>query len=214
MVGARFDDRITLAPAFLVDHLENGNSNGLGVISEPYNIEISVDIGDRTFLIGGNHEKNKISIGVQIHDKNSNNWFSPIVLGTGPNPSKGYSVFVLKQGRILVIKKGSLPNDSIWFLENYLPIGEDQSREILGYFRSCYMKLKKLLGLDRDAPVNGVEIEGINLPAEHMVSKMEEKIIVQERGEAKRNRIVLDLSSLDRGAPGRTRGILVDSIEL
>lgn len=49
-----------------------------------------------------------------------NTWccrFSPIVLGTGPKPSKGYSAFVLKEGRILVIKKGSPCNDSIWFLE-------------------------------------------------------------------------------------------------
>ena len=30
-------------------------------------------------------------------------------------------------------------------------------------------------------------VEGINIPAEHMVSKMEEKVIVQETGEAKRN---------------------------
>ncbi|KAG7572790.1 hypothetical protein ISN44_As09g011430 [Arabidopsis suecica] len=65
------------------------------------------------FLIGGNHEKNNFSIGVQIHDKNSNDWFTPIVLGTGPKPSKGYSAFVLEQGRILVIKKGSPRNDSI-----------------------------------------------------------------------------------------------------
>lgn len=43
--------------------------------------------------------------------------FTPTVLGTGPKPCKAYSAIVLKQGRILVIKKGSASDDSIWFLE-------------------------------------------------------------------------------------------------
>ncbi|ESQ52912.1 hypothetical protein EUTSA_v10016777mg [Eutrema salsugineum] len=385
------------APAFLVDHLENGHSSGVDVNSESKNTEISVDIGDRTFVIGGNHERNNFSIEVQIHDKKSNNRFSPIVLGTGPKPSKSYSAFVLKQGRILVIKKGSPFNDSIWFLEVDSPyvreqrkllgkevvawskgvkgnaekpivisgpsgvgkgtlismlmkefpsmfgfsvshttrsprsmerngvhyhfadksvmekeikdgkflefasvhgnlygtsiesvevvtdsgkrcildidvqgarsvrassldaififvcppsmkelenrlrargteteeqiqkrlrnaeaeIKEGQSSGIFGLIlyndnlEECYKKLKTLLGLDGVAPVNGVvEIQGIDLPNEHRVSKMEEKIIVQEAGEAQRNKFVLDLSSLNGGAPGRTRGILVDAIGL
>jgi len=42
---------------------------------------------------------------------------SPSVLGTGPKPCKGYSAIVLPKGRILVIKKGSASDDSIWFLE-------------------------------------------------------------------------------------------------
>ncbi|XP_010505985.1 PREDICTED: guanylate kinase 1-like [Camelina sativa] len=383
------------APAFQVDHLENGHSHGVGVKSETNNTEISVDIGDRTFVIGGNHERNTFSIGVRIHDKNSNNWFSPIVLGTGPKPSKGYSASVLKQGRILVIKRGSPCNDSIWFLEVDSPyvreqkkllkkevvawskgvrgnaekpivisgpsgvgkgtlismlmkefpsmfgfsvshttrsprsmerdgvhyhfadkkvmekeikdgrflefasvhgnlygtsieavevvtdsgkrcildidvqgarsvrasaldaafifvcppsmkeledrlrargteteeqiqkrlrnaeaeIKEGKSSGIFGLMlyndnlEECYKKLKKLLGLDGVSLVNGVEIEGINLPTEHTVSKMEDKIIVQETGKETRNKIVLDLSSLNGGAPGRTRGILVDTIK-
>ncbi|XP_023639714.1 guanylate kinase 1 isoform X1 [Capsella rubella] len=418
------------APAFLVNHLENGHSNGVGVKSESEITEISVDIGDRTFVIGGNHERNTFSIGVRIHDKNSNNWFSPIVLGTGPKPSKGYSASVLKQGRILVIKKGSACNDSIWFLEVDSPyvrehkkllrkevvawskgvrgnaekpivisgpsgvgkgtlismlmkefpsmfgfsvshttrsprsmerdgvhyhfadkkvmekeiedgkflefasvhgnlygtsiesvevvtdsgkvyriynkafgftddtflmslilkrrvslllfcstqrcildidvqgarsvrassldavfifvcppsmkeledrlrargteteeqiqkrlrnaeaeIKEGKSSGIFGLIlyndnlQECYKKLKKLLGLDGVALVNDVETEGINLPTKHTVSKLEDKIIVQETGEETRNKVVLDLSSLNGGAPGRTRGILVEAIK-
>ncbi|EOA26367.1 hypothetical protein CARUB_v10023284mg [Capsella rubella] len=382
------------APAFLVNHLENGHSNGVGVKSESEITEISVDIGDRTFVIGGNHERNTFSIGVRIHDKNSNNWFSPIVLGTGPKPSKGYSASVLKQGRILVIKKGSACNDSIWFLEVDSPyvrehkkllrkevvawskgvrgnaekpivisgpsgvgkgtlismlmkefpsmfgfsvshttrsprsmerdgvhyhfadkkvmekeiedgkflefasvhgnlygtsiesvevvtdsgkrcildidvqgarsvrassldavfifvcppsmkeledrlrargteteeqiqkrlrnaeaeIKEGKSSGIFGLIlyndnlQECYKKLKKLLGLDGVALVNDVE-KGINLPTKHTVSKLEDKIIVQETGEETRNKVVLDLSSLNGGAPGRTRGILVEAIK-
>ncbi|KAG7553920.1 Galactose oxidase/kelch beta-propeller [Arabidopsis suecica] len=80
------------------------------------------------FVIGGNHEKNNFSTGVQIHDKNSNDWVTPIVLGTGPKPSKGYSAFVLEQGRILVIKKGSPRNDSIWFLEVDSPSVREQKK--------------------------------------------------------------------------------------
>jgi guanylate kinase len=116
------------APAVLVDHPENGHSNGVCVKSEPENTEITVDVGDRIFLIGGTHERNNFSIGVQIYDKISNNWFSPIVLGTGPKPSKGYSAFVLEQGRILVIKKGSPRNDSIWFLEVDSPYVREQKK--------------------------------------------------------------------------------------
>jgi hypothetical protein len=35
------------APAVLVDHPENGHSNGVCVKSEPENTEITVDVGDR-----------------------------------------------------------------------------------------------------------------------------------------------------------------------
>jgi guanylate kinase len=44
------------------------------------------------------------------------------------------------------------------------------------------------LGLDGLAHVNGVEIEGINLPIEYAVSKMEDKIIIQETGKETRNK--------------------------
>jgi guanylate kinase len=56
-------------------------------------------------------------------------------------------------------------------------------------------------------------VEGINLPIEYAVSKMEDKIIIQETGKETRNKIVVDISSLNGGAPGRTRGILVDAIK-
>ena len=92
------------------------------------------------FVIGGSHEENPLFLGVQIHDKITNKWYvfywfllplmwilkgfegvcfrsSPTVLGTGPMPCKAYSAIVLKQGRILVIKKDSASDDSIWFLE-------------------------------------------------------------------------------------------------
>ncbi|KAF2609480.1 hypothetical protein F2Q68_00045017 [Brassica cretica] len=77
----------------------------------------------------------------------------------------------------------------------------------------CYKNLKNLLGINDVSPVNGVEVEGISLPKEHTVTKVEDKILIQETGEAtKNNMIVLDLSSINGGAPGRTRGIILDTV--
>ncbi|CAF2112603.1 unnamed protein product [Brassica oleracea] len=388
------------AAAFFVDHLENGqHTNGFGVKSEDR--DTSVQIGDRSYVIGGSHEGNPLFLGVQIHDKTTNKWLcfrsSPTVLGTGPKPCKGYSAIVLKQGRILVIKKGSASDDSIWFLEvDSLFVREQRKllgKEVVAWSKGvrgnaekpivisgpsgvgkgtlitmlmkefpsmfgfsvshttrsprcmekngvhyhftdktvmekeindgkflefasvhgnlygtsiesvevvtdsgkrcildidvqgarsvksssldavfifvcppsmkeledrlrargteteeqiqkrlrnaeaeikagkssgifehilyndnleeCYKNLKNLLGINDDAPVNGVEaVEGINLPKEHTVTKMEDKIMIQETGEATKNdMIVLDLSSINGGAPGRTRGIVLDTVK-
>ncbi|KAH0918877.1 hypothetical protein HID58_026537 [Brassica napus] len=378
------------APAFFVDLLENG----FGVKTEPENIDTSVQIGDRSYVIGRNHEGNPLFLGVQIHDKTTNK-STPTVLGTGPKPCKAYSAIVLKQGRILVIKKGSASDDSIWFLEVDSPFVREQ-RKLLGKevvawskgvrgnaekpivisgpsgvgkgtliamlmkefpsmfgfsvshttrsprcmeengvhyhftdktvmekeindgkfleyasvhgnlygtsiesvevvtdsgkrcildidvqgarsvkassldavfifvcppsmkeledrlrargteteeqiqkrlrnaeaeikagessgifehilyndnLEECYKNLKNVLRIIDDAPVNGVQVEGINLPKEHTVTKNGDKILIQETGEAtKNNMIVLDLSSINGGAPGRTRGIVLDTI--
>ncbi|CAA7060607.1 unnamed protein product [Microthlaspi erraticum] len=385
------------APAFFVDHLENGHTNGFGVKPEPKNRDTSVHIGDRSYVIGGIHEGNPLFLGVQIHDKITNKWSSPTVLGTGPKPCKGYSAIVLKQGRILVIKKGSASDDSIWFLEVDSPFVREQrkllGREVVAWSKGvrgnaekpivisgpsgvgkgtliamlmkefpsmfgfsvshttraprcmekntvhyhftdksvmekeikdgkflefasvhgnlygtsiesvevvtdsgkrcildidvqgarsvkassldaififvcppsmneledrlrargteteeqiqkrlrnaeaeikagkssgifghilyndnleeCYKNLKNLLGIDDCAPVNGVEaVEGINLPKEHTVTKMEDKILIKETGEVTKSKmIVLDLSSINGGAPGRTRGIVLDTVK-
>ncbi|CAF2128287.1 unnamed protein product [Brassica rapa] len=79
----------------------------------------------------------------------------------------------------------------------------------------CYKNLKNLLGINGDAPVNGVEaVEEINLPREHTVTKMEDKILIQETGAATKNDMIgLDLSSINGGALGRTRGIVLDTVK-
>ncbi|KAL0404924.1 UNVERIFIED_CONTAM: Guanylate kinase [Sesamum radiatum] len=41
----------------------------------------------------------------------------PVVLGTKPKPSKGHSVIVLDEDRILVVKGNTTSDDSFWFLE-------------------------------------------------------------------------------------------------
>ncbi|KAE8725161.1 Guanylate kinase 1 [Hibiscus syriacus] len=80
----------------------------------------------------------------------------------------------------------------------------------------CYENLKKLLGLDGSAPTNTKPSpKGIDLPPNHSVSKIDNKILIKceapESGNATKNSIVLDISSLKGGAPGRTRGLKRDS---
>lgn len=82
----------------------------------------------------------------------------------------------------------------------------------------CYQKLKKLLGLDGSVgaaskPVSG----GIDLPVDHSVSKLDNKIIIDcgtpDLEKASKNLIVLDVSCLNGGAPGRTRGLDLNAID-
>ncbi|KAF5737700.1 putative guanylate kinase [Tripterygium wilfordii] len=55
----------------------------------------------------------------------------PAVLGTKPEPCKGLSAVPLNGDRILIIRKGSLPADSIWFLEVDSKYVRDQ-KKVLG----------------------------------------------------------------------------------
>lgn len=41
----------------------------------------------------------------------------PAVLGTKPEAGKGHSAVLVNEDRILIIKRGSTPDDCIWFLE-------------------------------------------------------------------------------------------------
>ncbi|KAK7345063.1 hypothetical protein VNO77_15452 [Canavalia gladiata] len=84
----------------------------------------------------------------------------------------------------------------------------------------CYENLKKLLGLNCCAtpPPKSAPRE-INLPLDHSVSKIDDnKIIINciSSGLEKesKNSIMLDVSSLKRGAPGRTRGLDYQVIDM
>ncbi|AES81370.1 guanylate kinase 2 isoform X1 [Medicago truncatula] len=77
----------------------------------------------------------------------------------------------------------------------------------------CYDRLKKLLGLDgfvATSPKSAAPRE-INLPTDHSVSKIDDKIIIScissGLDKESKNSIMLDVSSLKGGAPGRTRGL-------
>ncbi|GAV57290.1 Guanylate_kin domain-containing protein [Cephalotus follicularis] len=82
----------------------------------------------------------------------------------------------------------------------------------------CYEGLKKLLGLDGSAAATQkTSPQGIDLPLDHLVTKIENKILINcgvaELGKAAKNLIVLDVSSLNGGAPGRTRGLNVYAVD-
>ncbi|KAF2289413.1 hypothetical protein GH714_036056 [Hevea brasiliensis] len=103
------------APAFVVDDLQNGYQNGFGLKYKDY--ETAITIHDKTYVIGGSDDESSSSIGVRIYDKATGNWEIPTVLGTKPKPCKSHSAVSLSDDRILIIKKGSSPDDCIWFLE-------------------------------------------------------------------------------------------------
>jgi len=77
----------------------------------------------------------------------------------------------------------------------------------------CYENLKKLLGLDGNVTATPKSSPyGVDLPLDLSISKIDQKIIIK-RGSATENLIVLDLSTLKGGAPGRTRGLNVYAID-
>ncbi|XP_061353782.1 guanylate kinase 2-like [Gastrolobium bilobum] len=82
----------------------------------------------------------------------------------------------------------------------------------------CYVSLKKLLGLDGCVtPPPKPAPREINLPMDHSLSKVGEKIIINcistELEKETNNLIMLDVSSLNGGAPGRTRGLDFQAID-
>ncbi|KAG6769214.1 hypothetical protein POTOM_024831 [Populus tomentosa] len=102
------------APAFVVDNPLQ-NQDGFG--SKSKGCKTTTTIGDKTFVIGGDNDESTLSVEVQIFDNPTGNWVNPIVLGTKPNICKGLSAVSLNDDRILIVKKGSTPDDCIWFLE-------------------------------------------------------------------------------------------------
>lgn len=81
----------------------------------------------------------------------------------------------------------------------------------------CYENLKKHLGLDGSIATNHqTSPKGIDLPADHSVSKADNKVIIKcgaAEGKTSKNLMVLDVSSLKGGAPGRTRGLQVYTVD-
>uniref|UniRef100_A0A2N9IZ01 guanylate kinase n=1 Tax=Fagus sylvatica TaxID=28930 RepID=A0A2N9IZ01_FAGSY len=116
------------APAFIVDDLQKGLSNGFDLKSK---VAPPTIVGNKAYLIGGADDELTLSIGVQIFDQTRGECVNPTVLGTKPKPSKGHSAVPLSDGRILIIKRGSSLDDSIWFLEVDTQYVREQ-RNILG----------------------------------------------------------------------------------
>lgn len=84
----------------------------------------------------------------------------------------------------------------------------------------CYEDLKKLLGLDESGAAaykSSSQTVNLPLPKDLSVAKQDQKIIInsgaQEFEKASKNLLVLEVSSLTGGAPGRTRGLKLYAID-
>ncbi|KAI9080734.1 hypothetical protein K1719_037247 [Acacia pycnantha] len=82
----------------------------------------------------------------------------------------------------------------------------------------CYERLKKLLGLDAAVSAQSKPAtREINLPTNLAVTKYDRRIMIKSicTGQEKesKNLIMLDVSSLKGGAPGRTRGLSLHVID-
>ncbi|KAJ7976804.1 Guanylate kinase [Quillaja saponaria] len=103
------------APSIVVDDLQNEYPNGFDL--KPKGCKTVTVIGDKTYVIGGADDEVESSIGVQIFDQSLGKWLKPTVLGNKPTLCKGHSAVPLNDDRILIIKRGSTPDDHTWFLE-------------------------------------------------------------------------------------------------
>nr|XP_043636286.1 guanylate kinase 2-like [Erigeron canadensis] len=76
--------------------------------------------------------------------------------------------------------------------------------------KTCYERLKKILGLDGSTITNATPktpTEVFALPTDLSLTKVGEKILIKSRNADQKT--VLDLSSIKGGAPGRTRGLSI-----
>ncbi|KAL3841247.1 hypothetical protein ACJIZ3_025838 [Penstemon smallii] len=104
------------APAFFIDNFQGNISNELNLNSKGYVTTIDVSC-NKTYVIGATEKESTPTFEIQILDKSTNKWVIPIVFGTKPKPSKGFSAISLDEDRILVIKGNSSSDDCFWFLE-------------------------------------------------------------------------------------------------
>jgi len=85
------------------------------------------EVGDKTYVICRSDDDLKTSA-VKIHDKLTQTWLSPTILGEQPLLTKSQSVIPVSDEKILVIEKGVPLNESIWFLEIDTPFVKQQRK--------------------------------------------------------------------------------------
>nr|ACG39888.1 guanylate kinase [Zea mays] len=85
------------------------------------------EVGDKTYVICRSDDDLKTSA-VKIHDKLTQTWVSPTILGEQPLLTKSQSVIPVSDEKILVIEKGVPLNESIWFLEIDTPFVKQQRK--------------------------------------------------------------------------------------
>ncbi|KAF6168348.1 hypothetical protein GIB67_018188 [Kingdonia uniflora] len=88
----------------------------------------SITIGRKIYVVGGSDGGATLSIGVQIFDTLTGIWEVPVILGTKPAICKCQSSVLLNQDRILMVKKDSVRDDCIWFLEVDTPFTQEQKK--------------------------------------------------------------------------------------
>ncbi|XP_076888140.1 guanylate kinase 2-like [Bidens hawaiensis] len=112
------------APA-LLDDLQRSFEQGFDL--KPSGFETAVVVGHKTYAIGGTNDST--SSGILIFNKLTGQWVIPTVLGTKPESLKGHSSVLLNEDRILIIKKDSKSNESVWFLEVDTQFIRDQNKK-------------------------------------------------------------------------------------
>ncbi|CAA3006659.1 guanylate kinase 2-like [Olea europaea subsp. europaea] len=82
---------------------------------------------------------------------------------------------------------------------------------------TCYENLKKLLGLNEDGKTTTRKSQLFDVPLKHSILKIDQKILIKcgtaEGQNSFRKMFILDLSSMRGGAPGRTSGLKVYSVD-
>ncbi|GKV32605.1 hypothetical protein SLEP1_g41199 [Rubroshorea leprosula] len=104
-----------MGEACVADNWQNGSPKGIVLNSKDE--ETRTTIGDKVYVIGRTDDGSTSSLGVKIYEKSTRKWVIPTVLGTRPATCKGHSAVLWNEDRIMIIKKGSNPDDCIWFLE-------------------------------------------------------------------------------------------------
>lgn len=116
------------APAFLVDDLQDGCENGFDLVCSGE--QTTTFVGNTKYAVG-DFDDSTLSLGVKVFDNSIGKWVYPKVSGTKPTASSNHWALPLGEDRILVIKNGSMADDSFWFLEVDTPIVRQQSK-VLG----------------------------------------------------------------------------------
>ncbi|XP_047323196.1 guanylate kinase 1-like isoform X2 [Impatiens glandulifera] len=101
--------------AFLARDLSKDSSNGF--VSKSKELQTSVNLEDKTYVIGGDGDTLTSSINVKIYNNSTGEWVFPMVLGTKPTGSKSHCSVLLGGNRILIVKGDCSVNDCAWFLE-------------------------------------------------------------------------------------------------
>lgn len=88
-------------------------------------------IDEKIYRIGGSEDQANLTIGVKVFDKLTGTWLDLTVFGTKPTLSSGHAAVALNNGRVLILKTESPPDDCIWFLEVDTPFVKEK-KKLLG----------------------------------------------------------------------------------